>query len=244
MDAQKPTSAALQEQLAAPLAALSESEPTDDDSSDSTPSQIAEAFARLLHAMRQTEVSYVNENQAGPDGASELGEYAMELFRQALGRAEQLDLVEEHATLQTAVIVMARWVACQGGQLLSLETVVDALARLANQKQDPGDLLALYQVMGEIMDATAVVIRKDLETTNPGRPWRILNLNRAIVATRTHQPDIMEEAFGLLSEQFPQDAPDFFAQGMEQMDLLNYPPHVREVMDRYFRKWSIDRSLH
>jgi hypothetical protein len=26
--------------------------------------------------------------------------------------------------------------------------------------------------------------------------------------------------------------------------LLNYPPHVREVMDRYYRKWSVNRSLH
>ncbi len=90
----------------------------------------------------------------------------------------------------------------------------------------------------------APVIQQDLEKTNPGRPWRVLHLNRAIVATRTHQPDVMDEAFALLTQHLPEDAADFFTQGMEQMELLNYPPHVREVMDRYYRKWSVHRSLH
>ena len=98
--------------------------------------------------------------------------------------------------------------------------------------------------MTEIMAATSPMIARDLEIVNPGRPWRLLNLNRAIVATRTHQPDIMEEAFSTLAEQLPNDAPGFFTQGMEQMDLLNYPPQVREVMDRYYRQWSVNRSLH
>ena len=54
----------------------------------------------------------------------------------------------------------------------------------------------------------------------------------------------MEEAFSVLTRALPEDAPGFFSQGMEQMDLLNYPRHVRDVMDRYYRKWSVDRSLH
>ena len=88
------------------------------------------------------------------------------------------------------------------------------------------------------------MIARDLETVNPGRPWRLLNLNRAIVATRTHQPEVMEEAFSALAAQLPDDAPGFFTQGMEQMELLNYPPQVREVMDRYYKKWNVNRSLH
>jgi len=98
--------------------------------------------------------------------------------------------------------------------------------------------------MNEVVDATADIIRQDLEKTNPGRPWRVLQVNRAIVATRTHQPDVMDTAFESLAANLPEDAQRFFSEGMEQMDLLNYPPHVREVMDRYYRKWSIDRSLH
>ena len=98
--------------------------------------------------------------------------------------------------------------------------------------------------MSDALRATAPVIQQDIEKTNPGRPWRILHLNRAIVATRTHQPDLMDEAFGDLTRHLPEDAAGFFSQGMEQMELLNYPPHVRAVMDRYYRKWSVNRSLH
>ena len=35
-----------------------------------------------------------------------------------------------------------------------------------------------------------------------------------------------------------------FAEGMQQMDALDYPPHVRAVMDRYHRRWTVNRSLH
>ncbi len=147
-------------------------------------------------------------------------------------------------TLQAFIIAMARWIAHNGGQLFILEPVVDALAETSNQSQDAQQLLGLYQAMSEIMDATVAAIRQDLEKNNPGRPWRLLHLNRAIVATRTHQPDIMEEAFSVLARDLPEDAPRFFSEGMEQMDLLNYPPHVREVMDRFFRKWSVNRALH
>ncbi len=217
---------------------------------DASPPQLADTFEQLFEAMHRTEASLGEDEPAGQgtrasgEDVTELGEYALELFDQSLHWANHLDLPGVFETLQAFTIAMARWIARHGGQLLNLEPVVDALARCANRTQDPGELLALYRAMGEIMDATAAVIREDLDRANPGRPWRILHLNRAIVATRTHQPDVMEEAFNVLTEHLPEDAAGFFSQGMEQMDLLNYPPHVREVMDRYYRKWSVNRSLH
>jgi len=216
----------------------------------STPPQLAQAFEQLFEAMQRTEVSLAQDtplqtgNQASGRDVSELGEYALELCQHALSWAQELDLSEIYDVLQTLVIGMGRWVSRHGGQIFSLEPVVDALARSANRTQEPEQLVPLYRAMGEIMDATASAIRQDLEKSNPGRPWRVLHLNRAIVATRTHHPDIMEEAFAILIRDLPEDAPGFFSQGMEQMELLNYPRHVRDVMDRYYRKWSVDRSLH
>lgn len=35
----------------------------------------------------------------------------------------------------------------------------------------------------------------------------------------------------------------FFREGMGQMEALNYPPHVRAVMERYFQAWS-NRTVH
>jgi hypothetical protein len=56
------------------------------------------------------------------------------------------------------------------------------------------------------------VIRRDLEKRYPGRPLRILHLNRAIVATRTHRPHIMEKAFSRLIRDLAKGAPGFLSQ--------------------------------
>ena len=253
MKPNNPSSTSFRKQLAEPLAEMLETYQLSENTSrrgDSSPPLLVETFQQLFDAMQQTEASLEagNSSQTGnppsTEAVTELGEYALELFDQSLHWANHLKLSGVLDRLQAFTIAMASWIARHGGQLLNLEPVVDALARSANRTQDPGELLALYQTMGEIIDAVAPVIRQDLEKTNPGRPWRILHLNRAIVATRTHQTDVMDEAFRQLTEHLPEDAADFFLQGMEQMGLLNYPPHVREVMDRYYRKWSVNRSLH
>jgi hypothetical protein len=72
----------------------------------------------------------------------------------------------------------------------------------------------------------------------------VLLLNRGIVATRSHNTRAMEEAFAVLTQHLPEGAARFFTEGMEQMDALNYPAHVREVMEKYHRQWTLNRSLH
>lgn len=247
------SAASFRENLAGPLEELLEAWQLTGDTGqpgETTPALLSDAFLQLFDAMQRTEASLGNAGttlsggSATPSDASELGEYALEMFEQACHWAKHLELPDTFEQLQAFTVAMGLWVAAHDGQLLTLEPVVDALAQAANNTGEPEDLLNLYQAMTRIMAATSPVIARDLEKTNPGRPWRLLNLNRAIVATRTHQPDIMEEAFGTLAEQLPEDAPGFFTQGMEQMDLLNYPQQVREVMDRYYRKWSVNRSLH
>jgi hypothetical protein len=54
----------------------------------------------------------------------------------------------------------------------------------------------------------------------------------------------MEQAFAVLTEKLPEDAPRFFTEGMQQMDALNYPAHVRKVMEKYHRQWTRNRALH
>ena len=85
---------------------------------------------------------------------------------------------------------------------------------------------------------------EDLEKMNPGRPWRVLLLNYGIVATRSHNTASMEAAFAVLTSKLPEDATRFFSEGMQQMDALDYPSHVRKVMEKYHREWPVNRSLH
>ena len=75
---------------------------------------------------------------------------------------------------------------------------------------------------------------------DPRRPWRVLLLNYAITATRTHEPALMEKAFKFLIFHLPDDLKQFFTEGMSQMFALNYPEKVKQVMEKYYKHYAVD----
>ncbi len=81
--------------------------------------------------------------------------------------------------------------------------------------------------MTQVADSCTSEIQQDLEPNDQLRPWRLLHINRSIVATRTHDPEIMKKAFDELLTYLPHEADIFFAEGMKEMDALDYPAHVR-----------------
>ncbi|WP_455201868.1 hypothetical protein, partial [Kaarinaea lacus] len=97
--------------------------------------------------------------------------------------------------------------------------------------------------MGELIGAVSEQTKFDFDSSNHRHPWRVLNLNRGIIATRSQDTNLMELAFDELIRNFPEDAELFFKQGMQQMEELDYPVHVRAVMSRYFQQ-SKTRILH
>ncbi len=208
---------------------------------------LARAFGQLVDVMerieadRQTasETATAHATEAGD--ITEVGEYALKLHENLAPLANEPAAREYSASLAANV---ALWITRHGGQIDTLEPVVDALALLANRLTEPRDLEALSAIMGEICNAVSPVIREDLERINPARPWRVLLLNRAIVATRSHDTAIMEEAFAVLTRYLPEDSARFFTEGMQQMDALDYPARVRQVMEKYHRQWTLKHSLH
>ena len=52
------------------------------------------------------------------------------------------------------------------------------------------------------------------------------------------------EAYTELANNLPQDARQFFHEGMQQMDIIGYPEHVREVVAKFERLWGADSTLH
>jgi hypothetical protein len=159
---------------------------------------------------------------------------------------ERVETASGHQSrdLTRLAIPISLWAARQGGAINKLELVVNSLAAWANELQDTVQIGDLARVIREIIDATSGPVRRDLEQDNPMRPWRILNLNYGIVATRSHDPELMEEAFSVLVENLPQDARAFFREGMQQMKIIKYPPEVREVVERYHRIWGSGNTLH
>lgn len=206
-----------------------------------TPGQLTEAIEQFLSIIDRIDRE---EGKIGPiakDDATQLGDYGMTLIADLAAWASQLNLPVPRQDLEIVTLAAADWLVRHDGQIRTLEPVVNALANFANRAQDPASLEPLITMMGRVAQAAANLIKQDLEKNNPGRPWRVLHLNRGIVATRTHNPELMEKVFDDLVRYLPEDAAAFFAEGMQQMEELGYPPHVRQVMNRYFDRWTRPR---
>lgn len=192
------------------------------------------------------------DDPAGQNGerltAAELRDLAslgLGLYAQLAALARRLGLERDALAIEGLTVPFSVLVARRGAELSSLETLVDALAALANALSDPGELAQLFALMGEIVNAVSPAISQDLDRASPRRPWRVLLLNRAIVATRSHRPALMTTAFDAVVDHLPEDAARFFEEGMAQMDALDYPPHVRAVMERYYlRQGPAPHTLH
>lgn len=209
------------------------------ENSAENPAELA-ASLQQLHDIVQNHTS----DALSTGEITEICEYAMQLLNNTsriLQRMNDIDLQQKNGML---AVSMALWTGKQGGQINMLEPLVDTLAWLANNLEGAQQLAELTQILGDLMSACSVAISSDLDNTNPGRPWRVLNINRGIVATRSHDTQLMRDAFETLITNLPQDAAGFFQQGMSEMDRLNYPDHVRVVMQEYADQYPVNKTVH
>jgi hypothetical protein len=210
--------------------------PSDQQPDPESVGRAIDPFIELIGSARQKGTA----SAEGADDAGRVGECGLGLITEISFWTRTLGLEQQQRELELLSIPLALWVVEHGGQLTTLEPVVNGLALTANSTRDPEALERLSVIMEKILQAAHPRIRQDPDKSNP---WRVLNLNRAIVATRTHRPELMEQVFQTLTRRLPEDAAAFFREGMQQMGELDYPPEVRTVMKRYFDEWSAP-SLH
>ncbi len=208
-----------------------------------TPSQLAEAIEQFFTVAMRLDREQGETGAILKDDVSQIGDYGLQLLTDLANWAQQLALDSARHEIALVSLGAANWVIRHQGEIRAPEIVVDALADLANLTQDPKTLEQLEQFMTATLGALTAFIQQDLEKTNPGRPWRVLHVNRAIVATRIHDPDTMKRVFDEFVQALPEEAPRFFAEGMAQMINLNYPQHVRDVMEKYYDAWC-SRMMH
>ena len=167
-------------------------------------------------------------NDYHPDDITQIGELGLQLL-DTLSAYHQ----KSRALLYQLALSVGVWIAQHKGRLFKIDFIVNGLAQAANKTQDTMALSFLYEACTYIIPACDANIRADLDKSHGGRPWRILIMNYGIIATRTHNPDLMASAFKTLLKYFPEEAAHFFKQGLSEMSRLNYPKHVRAVMKRY-----------
>lgn len=201
-------------------------------------SRLDEYTLKLFSALKQifdVVIAVAKQSQEfKPEETTDIGEKGLTLFDNLVYELAAKNLNSEKLEAEQISLVLAQWVINHGGVLTVLQTVVDGLAHLSNSLQDKEDLTSLLHLITQIVHACSDPIKHDIDTSNMYRPWRILNINRGIVATRTHNLDIMNEVFPELIQAIPLDAPGFFKEGMSEMARLNYPEPVRYLMQEYY----------
>lgn len=205
---------------------------------DAAPAQLIEAITQFFIIYEKLGNKHSDNSLIKKDNISKIGEEAITCLNE-LGRwAERLDLPREQAVLDEIALAAAHWVIRHQGEIRSLEVIVDMLAAKANRTSDKAVLTSLFHVMNDVMAHTSPELQRDLDKSDPARPWRMLNLNFAIVATRTTDKELMVSAFDTLGRNLPEDCPQFFEEGLKQSEKAVYGPEIKTMMAEYFKKWA------
>lgn len=204
-----------------------------------TPSQLAEAMSKLLFVFEKLDKNHGAYGPLPYDDPSDLGEHGINIAADLATWAERMEVPKAKSDVEKVAVGIALWVVRHEGEIRTLETIVNGFAAKANNTTDEEPLRALFRAMQAVLEHTAPAIKRDLDKSNPGRPWRILNFNCAIVATRTQDAPLMHEAFDTLGRNLPEDASAFFEEGLKQSDKPVYGPLVKSLMQEYFARWTV-----
>jgi len=201
---------------------------------DHADTEVFNIIGALLQLFDIAEAADKQDQVFTSDEITDIGEQGLALIDDLISKLALLQLESEKQQVEQIALVIAQWIIAHRGTLTNIQSVVNGLAYLSNAVHDKAALSQLAMFMGQAAHACSDVIRHDLENTNPMRPWRILNINRGIIATRSHDLELMSTVFPELIQAIPMDAPGFFKEGMSEMVRLDYPEPVRELMQEFF----------
>lgn len=204
-----------------------------------TPAQLIEVLNRFFLVFDKLDREHGPRGPIPYDDVNELGDHALGCLMDLGIWAENLGLPEQKHEIEKTALEVAQWIIRHGGKLRTLEPVVNALAVSANHTDTEDALKALYQTIADVIEHTAPEIKDDLEKSNPARPWRVLNFNFAIVATRTQERGLMIHAFETLGRHLPGDCSEFFEEAVRQAEKPVYGSEVKALAREYFSKWTV-----
>ncbi len=199
-------------------------------------------FDLLLGLQQVLEIAVASEHKAQaltPREVSDIGDRGLSLVDNLVLNLMEKNLLTEKQDIEQVALVIAQWVIDHHGVLNNIQSVVDGLAYLANAVHDKVILAQIAVFMGQVAYACNVILKHDLDNSKLTRPWRVLNINRGIVATRSHDLEIIAVVYADMIRNIPLDAPDFFSEGMSEMVRQNYPDSVRDVVQEFYEQTKL-----
>ncbi len=169
---------------------------------------------------------------------SELAHYALDLVDRLQAQLWYLDIHDQRDRLSRLFASLAVWFARQDAVLDNLNGAADSFAILVNGENDSAVLADMSRLMNEVLEAASNEIKMDEDRSDQFRPWRVLNLNSGVAATRSFDANLMQETFERMERRLPHDLPGFFADGKRQVQMQEVPENVREVMTQFADRWA------
>ena len=179
-----------------------------------------------------------DESYMDSDDLTEFGSYGLDLLDRLDFLVRKLEIMDQRDNVSRVLPSLAVWLARHDAIIDNLKGAADGFAMLVNGLSEPQDLAEMCQMMDEVIEAASKKLQMDEDKSDEWRPWRIINLNSGIAATRSLDPELMERIFEKLGRRLPYDMPGFFADGKRQMIGQDVPEAVSAVMNRYAEKWS------
>lgn len=201
---------------------------------DSGPLALASALSDFFQIASALQTS---DQEFDPGQVSELADYGLDLLDRLSFQSQSLELMKHRELVSRMFASIAVWFARSGAELNNLTGAADGFGRLVNGLNDTAELAAMCDLMEEVIEAASAELARDEDRSEHWRPWRVLNLNQGIVATRSLDPQLIEQTYEQLTRRLPHDMPGFLADGKRNMIGQNVPDEVQEVVKRYADKW-------
>ena len=202
---------------------------------DSGPLALASALSDFFQIAASLES---DQNYMDSDDLTEFGAYGLDLLDRLDFLVRKLEIMDQRENVSRVIPSLAVWLARHDAIIENLQGTADGFALIVNGLSQQQDLAEMCRIMEEVIEAASDKLLMDEDRSNPLRPWRIINLNSGIAATRSLDPELMESTFENLGRRLPYDMPGFLADGKRQMAVQNVPEAVSAVMNRFADKWS------
>jgi len=171
------------------------------------------------------------------EAISELAHYALDLVDRLQSQLWYLDIHDQRDDLSRLFASLAVWFARHDAVLDNLKGAGDSFAILVNGENDKTELASMSRLMEELLDAASSEIKMDQDRSDIWRPWRVLNLNAGVAATRSFDVELIENTYATMGRRLPDDMPGFLADGKRQASTQQVPDEVRDVVNRHAEKW-------
>jgi hypothetical protein len=201
---------------------------------DSGPLALARALSDFFQISGALEIGAARLEQ---EELNELCAYGLDLLDRLAFLVRKVEIMDKRDTAARMFASMGVWMARRGATIDNLEGAADGFGLIVNGTRSPDDLHALCELMEEVIEAASLRLQLEEDRGNAWRPWRVINLNAGIAATRSLDPKLMEQTFEKMGRRLPYDMPEFLADGIRQAAFQNVPEEVTNVIRSYMERW-------